>query len=278
MYVGFISLKSVIDRIMRHPLMTDASYESLVVWSLDVIRLIGSTNFMQSKIMRLGIENYRCTKPEDMIYMKQARRVVKGINMDKDMSTWAFEPSPPGMIWDYPEDGQWTYASTNLFYNPQTTEQSYEPMYESTDPFHEFYDKSNMHGIAPHNTYKFNGNYVYTSFNRGIIDIAYDGIMVDEDGVPMMPNDPTIEKAIEAYVKSQYFGIMADLGRDTLHASERAEKEYCWYIGQAQSHAALLSIDGRQALSNTMNTLIRNGNPHSSFFRDMGHPEQIKKQ
>jgi len=278
MYSGYISLKSVIDRVMRHPLCTDLPYESAIVWSVDVIRLIGSATFMQRKIMRLGIEDYRCTKPEDMVYMQQARRVVRGWDSDKSFPTWTFLPADPNTINSYPEDGVWAYPSINIIDNPQTIGEQYQPMYEATDPFHEFYNKSNVEGISPVNSYKFNGNYIYASFPVGTIDISYDGIMVDEEGVPMIPNDPTVEKAIENYIKSQYFGILSDLGKDTIRAYERAEKEYCWYIGQSQSHAALLSLDGREALSNTMNKLVLNDRPHGTFYRDMAYPEKIKKQ
>lgn len=278
MYQGFVSIKSVIDRIMRHPLCQDLPYESAIVWSIDVIRLIGSTTFLQSKIMRLGIEDYRCTRPEDMIYMKQARRVVIGLTGDKSFSTWDFAPMDPNTIIDYPEDGVWPYPNENIRNNPDTVTEEYQPMYEATDPFHEFYNQSHVEGMAPVNSYKFNGNYIYASFPHGTIDVSYDGIMVDEDGVPMIPNDPTVEKAIENYVKSQYFGILADLGKDTLRAYERAEKDYCWYIGQAQSHAALLSVDGREALSNTMNQMFNNDRHHGTFYRNMGYPEKMKKQ
>jgi hypothetical protein len=277
MYSSFITIKSVIDRVMRHPMCADLLYESAAVWAIDVIRLIGSPAFMEHKIIRLNIEGYRSIKPEDIVFMTQARRVITPYTQSNN-STWTFTEADPGLILDYPEDGIWTYGTSNIIDNPELIGEEYQQMFEATDPFHEFYSKSYVHGIAPTNSYKFNGNYVYTSFETGIIDLAYDGIMLDQEGVPMIPNDPTVEKAIENYIKSQYFGIMADLGKDTVRAYERAEKEYCWYIGQSQSHSVLMSLDKREALSNTMNTLILNDKPHGSFYRNIGYPEKIRKQ
>jgi hypothetical protein len=276
-YSGFISIKSVIDRVMRNPLCTDIPIESAIVWSVDVVRLIGSPAFLQHKIIRLGIEDYRCTKPEDMVFMTQARRVITPYSEERQ-ATWTWINDDPNVIADYPEGSLWIYNSQNIVDNPTTQGEEYQQMYEATDPFHEFYDKSYTAGIAPTNSYKFNGNYVYTSFPTGTIDLAYDGIMLDNDGFPMIPNDPSVEKAIESYIKSQYFGIMADMGKDVKFAYERAEKEYCWYIGQSQSHSALMSLDKREALSNTMNTLMRNDKPHGSFYRNIGYPEKIRKQ
>lgn len=277
MYSGFVSIKSVIDRCYRHPMMESLPYESAVVWAVDVIRLIGSPAFLQHKIIRLGIEDYRCTRPEDMVFMSQARRVITPYTQ-ANQATWTFTEDDPNIILDYPSDGTWTYGSGNIIDNPALNGEEYQQMYEATDPFHEFYSKSYVYGIAPVNSYKFNGNYIYTSFPEGTVDLAYDGIMLDNNGAPMIPNDPSIEKAIESYIKSQYFGILSDLGKDVVRAYERAEKEYCWYIGQSQSHSVLMSLDKREALSNTMNRMVLNDRPHGSFYRNMGYTEKIRKQ
>lgn len=276
-YSGFISLKSVIDRLYRHPLCQDLPIESAIVWAVDVVRLIGSPAFLQHKIIRLNIEDYRCVKPGDIVFMTQARRVISGLTKSNN-STWTFTNADPGIVLDYPPEGNWTNAINNIEYDPTLKGEEYQPMYEATDPFHEFYNKSYVHGIAPTNSYKFNGNFVYTSFPDGVIDLAYDGIMLDNEGVPMIPNDPTIEKAIENYIKCQYFGILADLGKDVKYAYDRADKDYCWYIGQSQSHAVLMSLDKREAISNTMNTLMNNDKHHDSFYRNMGYGEKIRKQ
>jgi hypothetical protein len=251
--------------------------ESGILWAIDVIRLIGSADFMQAKVMRLRIDDNRCFKPEDMVFMRAARRVMNPSD-DYKHDTWTFESVDPNVIINYPEDGMWIYNSENIVQNPTVRGEEYMQMFESTDPFHEFYGKSYMHGITAGNTYKFNGNYIYTSFSHGTIDIAYDGILLDEEGFPMIPNDPSVEKAIENYIKSQYLGIMADMGKDVRYACEHAEKEYCWYVGKSQANASNMSLDKRESLSNTMNRLILNEKQSKTFYRNMGHPERIRKQ
>lgn len=256
MYTGFISIKSVIDRLMASPIFTDLPFERALVWTADVIRLIGSDAYLQRDVIRLGIENYRCMKPLDMVFCKQVRKVNR----------------------PYSQESTWSYIDGQIMENPETIGEEYENMYEATDPFHEVYSKSYMEGIAPTRSYKFNGNYIYTSFETGTIDIAYDKILLDQDGFPMIPNDPTIEKAIAAYIKTQYFEMMFEMGKDVSRALDRADREYCWYIGQSQSHAVQMSLDKREALSNAMNRLILNDKPQESFFRNIGYPEKIKKQ
>lgn len=255
MYTGFVSINSVLDRIYRHPLLQDMPFESALVWISDVIRLIGSPAFMQHKIMRLGIEDYRCMKPKDMVYLQSVRRVIT----------------------PYLDKSSWDFINGIVVEDPQMVGEEYQPMVEATDPFHEFYNQSYISRLAPENVYKINGNYIYTSFDSGIVDLAYDAILLDDDGHPMIPNDPSIEKAIENYIKSQYFSILSDLGKDTSRAAEKAEKEYCWYIGQSQSHSVQMSLDKRETLSNVVNRLMINDRPHDSFYRQMSHSEKMKK-
>lgn len=285
MYQGFVSINSVIDRLYRHPMMTDLPYESAIVWAVDVIRLIGSPTFLQAKIARLNVENHRTTRPADLIFMRSARRVKRPFQRP---STWTFMNTniyDVNTAYDQPYPEPQTppvgpLSANNIVQDPQTIGEEYEQMFEATDPFHEFYNYTDTRApeMEPHNTYKFSGNYIYTSFSDGTIDIAYDGIMLDNDGYPMIPNDPTVEMAIENNIKRQYFGILSDLGKDTVRALERAEREYCWYIGQSQSHAALLSIDGRESLSNTMNRLMLNDKWHRTSYRNLSHPEEYRKQ
>lgn len=273
MYSGFLSLNSVIDRVMRHPLCVDLAYESAVVWAVDVIKRIGSPAFLHGKIVRLNIENYRCVKPCDMVFVRQARRVKNPLS---ETSTWDFTGSVPTVV-DMESDDY--VAPEEIYaYLPTNVNESYEAMYEATDSFHEFYNRSDMADMTPENTYKFNGNYVYTSFATGIMDVAYDGILLDDDGIPMVPNDVAVENAIENNIKREYFGILQDLGKDVVRAYQRANEDYLWYVGQAQGHAAFASIDRREAMSNTYRRLILNDNQHGQFFRHSGHPERIRKQ
>jgi hypothetical protein len=271
MYSNFISLRSIMDRVYRNPLTQDMPYESAIVWAVDVIKLIGSPAFLQGKIVRLNVENNRCIKPCDMVFMRQARRVR---NPSTEQTMWTFEASTAGIV-DMESD---TYQLPNQIVNYVSGDsEKYETMYEATDTFHEFYNKSDMGDLSPQNTYKFNGNYVYTSFATGIMDIAYDGLLLDEDGIPMVPNDVAVEKAIENNIKREYFGILQDLGKDVVRAYQRANEEYLWAVGQAQSHAAFASIDRRAAMSNTYRRLIGNDDMHGQFFRHSGHPERIRK-
>lgn len=275
MYSNFISLNSVIDRVYRNPMCNDLAYESAVVWAVDVIKLIGSPAFLQGKIVRLNIENNRCIKPSDMVFVRQARRVQ---NSTTEGDMWYYDIYEPidttevDMVTDI-----YVAPEQIISYPPSTDQESYEAMYEATDTFHEFYNRSDMTALTPNNTYKFNGNYVYTSFSTGIMDIAYDGLLLDDDGIPMIPNDVAVEKAVENNIKREYFGIMQDMGKDVVRAYQRANEEYLWYVGKAASHAAFASIDKREAMSNTYRRLIDNENQHAQFFRNSGHPERIRK-
>ena len=255
MQAPFVSIKSVLDRVYSHPMMTDLPPERAVVWAMDVIRLIGSREYLVPDVIRIHIDDFRGPKPSNMIYIKQARRVI---TTDEAMSMWSMND---GAVADY------------LSYEIER----YEPMYEATDSFHEAYMKTDPTYDKPARSYTLRGNYIYTGFQSGIVDIAFDKIPLDNDGDPIIPDDPSVEKAIESYIKSQYFGILYDMGKDVARAKESAEKEYCWYVGQAQPRAANVSIDKRESISNIANRLIQNDRPQQGFFNSREYPEKLIK-
>lgn len=255
MQTPFISLNSVLDRIYAHPMMAGLPNERAIAWAVDVIRLIGSREFLVPDVLRIKIDEFRGPKPLNMVFVKQVRKVVSG---DDAMSMWSFS-----------NDSVVEYQGAQS--------EKYESMYEATDSFHEALSKTDPSYDRPSRSYTMRGNYIYVGFESGVIDIAFDKIPIDGDGLPMIPNDPSIEKAIESYIKSQYFTILFDLGKDVSRARDLAETEYCWYIGQSQSKGAAVTIDKRESISNVVNRLMLNDRPHDSFFNSREYPEKMIK-
>lgn len=53
------------------------------------------------------------------------------------------------------------------------------------------------------NTITIQGGHMYTNFRDGHVFIRYHGFPIDEDtGLPMIPDDPIIEKCLEMYIKA----------------------------------------------------------------------------
>lgn len=78
----------------------------------------------------------------------------------------------------------------------------------STDTFHMSHDRNSFDP-----TYKVQGSVIFTSFKEGTIEISYQAYPVDEDGFIMLPDNSSFTRALELYIKKQYFMMLFEIGK-----------------------------------------------------------------
>ena len=151
----------------------------------------------------------------------------------------------------------------------------------STDSFHlsnkeinkqsKYYVRDN-----PDLTYKIQGNCIFTSIKDCTIEIAYEAIPVDKDGYPLIPDNASFVKALELYIKREWFTILFDLGKISAQSLQNVQQQYAWYVGQAQSDLVSLTVDQMESLCNMLTTLIPRVNEHKRGFKDLGNKEYLR--
>lgn len=129
----------------------------------------------------------------------------------------------------------------------------------STDSFH-------MSNKGNSSTYKIQGNIIYTSIESGELELAYLAISTDADGYPLLPDNSSFTRALELYIKKQWFTILFDLGKITSAVLQNTQQEYAWAVGDCQSEFNRMSIDQIEAFSNSWRTMILRDHQHSSGF------------
>ncbi len=129
---------------------------------------------------------------------------------------------------------------------------------------------------AYNNTYKIQGNIIYTSLENSKLELAYLAIETDKDGYPLLPDNSSFTRALELYIKKQWFTVLFDLGKITPAVLQNTQQEYAWAVGDCQSEFNRLSIDQMEALSNSWRTMILRNNQHSSGFATNGSKEILK--
>ena len=129
----------------------------------------------------------------------------------------------------------------------------------STDSFH-------MSNKGNSSTYKIQGNIIYTSIESGELELAYLSISTDADGYPLLPDNSSFTRALELYIKKQWFTILFDLGKITSAVLQNTQQEYAWAVGDCQSEFNRMSIDQMEAFSNSWRTMILRDHQHSSGF------------
>lgn len=122
----------------------------------------------------------------------------------------------------------------------------------STDSFHMTEEKYN------NNSYKIQGNIIYTSLRDGELEVSYKALLVDEYGYPLIPDNSSFIKALELYIKKQYFTILFDLGKINIQVLNNTQQEYAWYVGQCQSDLVRPTLDEMKSITNMWNNIVIN--------------------
>lgn len=142
-----------------------------------------------------------------------------------------------------------------------------------TDTFGSDYNKD----IASEETFKTQGNIIYTSFKEGKIDISYKSIPVDEHGFPMIPDNSIFLKALELYIKKEWFTVLFDLGKLNNAVLQNTQQEYAFRVGQLTNEFIIPSVSEMESITGMLNTLIPRVSEFSKGFKTLGVKEYIKK-
>lgn len=203
----YVNIRLIMDRLTRHPLLEDLSLETVVDYTVDFIRIVGTPPSFIEKTALIDITNYRGLLPCDYYQMIQVR-IMKCRKME------AFR--------------------------------------YSTDSFHMSETKPRHAGL----TYKIQGNCIITSIESGEIEIAYLAMPVDNEGYPLLPDNSSYLKALELYIKLQYFTVLFDTGKISGQVLSNTQQQYAWAVGQAQTDLIRPTIDQMEAISNMWNKFL----------------------
>ena len=105
----------------------------------------------------------------------------------------------------------------------------------SSDSFHMSECKGNCGRELADLTYKIQGNMIYTSIEKGEIELSYEAIATDSEGYPLLPDNSSFTRALELYIKKQWFTILFDLGKISPAVLQNVQQEYAWAVGDCQT-------------------------------------------
>lgn len=215
----FTNIKLIMDKLTRHPLLQDIPFETVIDYTVDFIRIVGTPPSFLDKTAIIDIVDYRGMLPCDYYEMTQVR-----LN-DSSKRTFRY----------------------------------------TTDSFHMSKNKPDCSDL----TYKIQGNCIFTApLEQGQIEIAYQAMLIDEEGYPLIPDNSSYSRALEAYIKREWFTILFDQGKLNGQVLARADQEYSFYVGQAQSEIIMPTIDQMEAISNMWNTLLPRDEHRHGFLNN----------
>lgn len=125
-------------------------------------------------------------------------------------------------------------------------------------------------------TFKVQGDVIFTSFKEGNIEVSYKSIPIDEEGFPLVIDNYVYLKALEAYIKKEAFTVLFDLGKINNAVLQNAQQSYAWAAGQLNSEFSIPSVSEMESLKRMWCSLIPKTREFDSGFKGLGNQEYLK--
>lgn len=240
---NFKSINSILERISRNTITNGITPADVAQDVADCMVLIGAPTGYEEKLWQGEVVDNRAELPCDLLYIIQTRRRLK---IDETVS------------------------------NAQTGD-SIVPMRYASDTFHSAYHEAGSpdFNLNSDNTYTISSGKVYTSFDSGNIEMMYKALQVDDDGLPMIPDDPSFENAIYYHVLWKHYEVLWTQQKISDKVFEYTQQQRDWYVAQANTKAGMLSIDQSETFRASLSRMIYDENQAKSSFVNSGTKENF---
>jgi hypothetical protein len=121
------------------------------------------------------------------------------------------------------------------------------------------------------NTYKTQGNIIYTSFKDGNIEIYYRAIPIDENGAPLIPDNSIFLKTLELYIKKEWFTILFDTGKINAQVLQNVQQEYSFKVAQCTNMFIIPSVSETQTITKMLNNILPSNKQFEQGFKHIGN-------
>lgn len=118
-------------------------------------------------------------------------------------------------------------------------------------------------------TYKVQGNILFTSFKEGHLDVFYKAIPIDDDNTPLIPDHPIFLKALELYIKKEWFTILFDLGKINHQILSNTQQEYAFKVAQCTNMFIIPSVSEMETITNMLNRALHSNKHFDQGFKNL---------
>lgn len=152
-----------------------------------------------------------------------------------------------------------------------------------TDTFMTTGHDNGLHTLGHRNcanemTFKTQNSCIITSFEEGTVKVSYKSIPVDDNGFPLLIDNPTYLKALELYIKKEVFTILYDQGKIQAGVMQNTQQDYAWKVGQLQSEMTIPSESEMESLCRSWCTLVQRTTDFDNGWRNLGNREYNRIQ
>lgn len=252
--VTYTSIKRVLDNILDHPMLKGVDLDKAIRYTIRFISLHGYPALYQDKITYVDIDDNRGVLPCDLVSIVQVRDKEHRIPLRAMTDTF------PDGLRPAPQKKCMGRDQVNNMLDPKERDLFYLYKYPNLEM-----------------SFKTQGRFIYTSFPKGSVEIAYKAIPVDEHGYPMLIDNEVYLNALEAYIKMKVFTVKFDHGDITAGVLQNAQQDYAVAAGELKTVMTMPSLSEMESITRMINTLIPNVTEFDRSFRNLGDREYIRR-
>lgn len=127
-------------------------------------------------------------------------------------------------------------------------------------------------------TYDVKPGFIYTSIPEGVLKVSYHAIHTDDEGMPVIPDNPSYFEAIYWYVAMKLYYVKYLKGQLPQHVYYDMKRSWNFYRKQAYAESLMPNTDELETISNTWNKLYPEINEHDTFYEYVGDKQRIYNQ
>jgi hypothetical protein len=220
MNVGLVSIKAIIERVYRRlGVNEDLPEDDMIEWVGEALLRIGAYSQFKPKVTTLQVNCSKVEVPCDFYKLIEITYSTY-TNCVKVPLPWKNESFTSDYFCDDCEIAVW---------------RSYNDEY-----------------------FMINDSYIYTSFDKGELCVAYLAIPTDADGYPMVPDEELVIDACAKYVIYQLDYREFRKGAITDKVFQHSEREWHWGVGAARGALNMPNTQQLESLRNVLQRLIPN--------------------
>lgn len=280
----YVSINIIMDKIMRHPLLSDLTLETAVDYTVDFMRIVGVPRMFLDRIAIIPIVDYVGILPTDWVDTIQVKYNERPMRYSSDLFYLRPTGSTNGVVSNaviqtdaiekITEYLQLNSMDDIAFGNGDPTI-TIEAVSRLIDVPAVHTDNS-LKQQNSENTFAIQGGSIHTSMPEGQLVMAYRAIATDEEGYPLLPDNSKFTRALTAFIKYQHFTILFDLGKIHANVLEVADREYCWAVGACENEFKRLDLSKAETFFNSYSNLILRSHEFEQSFKNSGRKESLR--
>lgn len=256
---NYVNIETVLNSLKNYPYVEGLNKRDAAHKLVTLLGLIGSTVPLKRQYKNIQIVQHKGELPSNIVFIQGVN--YKGNSCDNQ-----------GIPMKYASDIYLSVLNNDAIRedcgkNIETEEELALITKEVGDVgeiIAPLYTVMDVKGLYIENSYTINAMSIDTSHKDGWVEMVYDGIMVDSQGFPMIPDEAAFKEAYRYFLLKSYMEPLFLRGLIPAQIYNEVEKKYYAYAGSAEGLFLVPSPDQMESIANTLLRII----PAQHQYRD----------